>query len=86
LTPGIIILLNAILSFRDINGQGIGKRIMKIKVISMRHEDGKLRLNQYIIRYITLFALPAEFWFYWGTQGKERWGDKLAGTKVINVQ
>ena len=81
--PLSVLILNALFAFRDINGQGIGKRIMKIKVISTDFGNGKVRMYQYLLRFIALIFWPLDFWVYWGSGGKERWGDKIGKTKVV---
>jgi uncharacterized RDD family membrane protein YckC len=71
------------------NGQSIGKKLMKIKVIS--ENGGRPALHQYLIRWLTR---PFDFYFF-GLVGllsvvlskkNQRLGDMAAGTLVIKTQ
>ena len=67
--------------FKDvINGQSIGKRIMKIKVVDLN--GNKASLFNLIIRNITILIWPVEALLV--LLNKERLGDRLAKTKVID--
>ena len=67
--------------FKDIiNGQSIGKRMMKIKVVDMN--DNTPATPNLIIRNITILIWPIEVLLI--LLGKPRLGDKLAKTKVVN--
>lgn len=60
--------------FKDvINGQSIGKRIMKIKVVDLN--GNKASLFNLIIRNITIFIWPVEALLV--LLNKERLGDRL---------
>ena len=63
-----------------INGQSIGKRIMKIKVVDLN--ENKPSLFNLIVRNITILIWPVEAIFV--LLDKERLGDRLAKTKVID--
>ena len=68
--------------FKDvINGQSIGKRIMKIKVVDLN--CNKPSLFNLIIRNITILIWPVEAIFV--LLDKERLGDRLAKTKVVCI-
>ncbi len=64
-----------------INGQSIGKRIMKIKVVDTNGK--KPDLFNLIIRNITILIWPVEALLL--LMGKKRLGDRLAKTDVIEV-
>ncbi len=67
--------------FKDIiNGQNIGKRIMKIKVVDLN--ENKPSLFNLIVRNITILIWPVEALLV--LLDKERLGDRLAKTKVID--
>lgn len=78
----IILLLDCALLFKDvIGGQSIGKRVESIKVVLKNGEDADvLRL---IARNITFVIWPIEAILV--TMGRERIGDKLAKTKVVEI-
>lgn len=66
--------------FKDvINGQSIGKRIMKIKVVDLN--GNKASLFNLIIRNITILIWPVEALLL--LLDKDRLGDILAKTKVV---
>ena len=71
-----------------LNGQSIGKQIMKIKVITL--EGGQPSVSQYMIRWMFrmvdfgLLFLPAFFCVIL-TQRSQRVGDLIAGTIVIDT-
>ena len=67
--------------FKDvINGQSIGNRIMKIKVVDLN--GNKASLFNLIIRNITILIWPVEALLV--LLDKERLGDRLAKTKVMD--
>lgn len=73
-----------------LNGQTIGKRVMKIKVISLNGEQPTI--GQYILRWLFrivdiyfFYALPA-FIAVIVSDKKQRIGDMIAGTTVIRTQ
>ena len=68
--------------FKDvINGQSIGKRIMKIKVVDLN--ENKPSLFNLIVRNITILIWPIEALLV--LLDKERLGDRLAKTKVVCI-
>ena len=68
--------------FKDvINGQSIGKRIMKIKVVDLN--GNKPSLFNLIIRNITIIIWPVEALLV--LLDKERLGDRLAKTKIVCI-
>jgi len=68
--------------FKDvINGQSIGKRIMKIKVVDLN--GNKPSLFNLIIRNITILIWPVEALLV--LLDKERLGDRLAKTKIVCI-
>ena len=68
--------------FKDvINGQSIGKKIMKIKVVDLN--DNKPSLFNLIIRNITILIWHVEALLV--LLDKERLGDRLAKTKVVCI-
>ena len=71
--------------FRDaIPGQGIGKRLFKIRVVQM--DSGKpCTLGQSLTRNALHFLMLIDALFALGRK-KMRLGDILAGTKVVNRQ
>lgn len=77
--------LYSVLLWVNWNGQTIGKKVMKIKVI---REDGKpLDYKEAIIRYLgyilSAMALGlGYFWVIWDEK-KQGWHDRLAGTLVV---
>ncbi|MBE6571828.1 MAG: RDD family protein [Ruminococcaceae bacterium] len=67
--------------FKDVvNGQSVGKRIMKIKVVDM--DGNKPSIFNLIIRNITIFIWPVEAILV--LLNKQRLGDILAKTKVVD--
>ena len=65
-----------------IGGQSIGKRIMKIKIIA---KDGsKPSIFRLILRNITISIWPIEFIIL--SLGKEKLGDRMAKTKIIEAE
>lgn len=72
------------------NGQSIGKRIMKIKVISL--DGGRPSLGQYLIRWlfrIVDFMLTAQAGALISvilTEKKQRIGDIVAGTTMVSTK
>ena len=80
---GIVILLDCVYLFKDVvGGQSIGKRMKKIKVVLKSGEDADvLRL---IARNITFVIWPIEAILV--VMGRERIGDKLAKTMVVEIQ
>jgi len=81
----IIGALYVVLLWVNWNGQTIGKKIMKIKVV---REDGKpLEYREAIIRYVCYFvsAIPVGLGFLWvlWDEKKQGWHDKLAKTYVV---
>ena len=94
--PWIIIFVIAIpFAFYDLtcevfmNGQSIGKRVMKIKVISL--DGGQPTLGQYIIRWVfrlidfTLTSNMCAFITVAVSEKKQRVGDMVAGTTLIKT-
>jgi uncharacterized RDD family membrane protein YckC len=79
-----IILLTAVLYFlfRDVFGKrSIGKRIMKLKIIDRSNLDTPNAVRR-IVRNITILLMwPVEFILF--LRGKERLGDRLAKTTVV---
>lgn len=71
------------------NGQSIGKRLMKIKVISL--DGSQASIGQYFIRWLfrlvdfTLTAQMAGLICIAVSQNKQRIGDMVAGTTVIKT-
>ena len=78
----VVILLDCVYLFKDIvGGQSIGKRVKNIKVVLKTGEDADvLRL---IARNITFVIWPIEAILV--IMGRERIGDKLAKTKVVDI-
>ena len=75
-----LLLFMFIYVFKDvINGQSIGKRILKIKVVDLSGNVPKL--PNLIIRNITILIWPVEAILV--LLYKERLGDRLAKTKVV---
>ncbi len=72
-----------------LNGQSLGKRAMRIKVITL--EGGEPSLSQYLIRWmfriidIGLFFLPGFFGIILSARS-QRIGDIIAGTIVIDTR
>jgi uncharacterized RDD family membrane protein YckC len=72
------------------NGQTIGKRVMKIKVISI--DGAKPTLGQYLIRWIFRLVDISLSFFLCGiiciavSERKQRVGDMVAGTAVIKTE
>ena len=67
--------------FKDIiNGQSIGKRIMRIRVVDLNGK--KPSLFKLVIRNITIFIWPVEALLV--LLDKQRLGDRLAKTKVVD--
>ncbi len=73
-----------------LQGQSVGKRVMKIKVISLNGE--RASFSQYLIRW--LFRL-IDIWFFSGliaiitiavSQRKQRLGDLVAGTTLVKTK
>lgn len=91
----IIALLVAIFSFYDLvleifwNGQSLGKKIMKIKVISL--DGGQPRLGQYFMRWLfrivdfTFTGSLCAFLCVAISEKKQRVGDMVAGTTLIKT-
>ena len=78
---GIVLIVSVFsLYFKDIiNGKSVGKRIMKIKVVDFKENTpSTFRL---FIRNVTLCIWPIEFLRV--LLGKERFGDIIAKTKVV---
>ena len=77
--------LYSILLWVNWNGQTLGKKIMKIKVVK---EDGRaVDYKTAVIRYLTYIvsAIPlclGYFWVIWDEK-KQGWHDKLAKTLVV---
>ncbi len=77
--------LYAILLWVNWNGQTIGKKVMKIKVV---RQDGKaLDYKAAVIRYLCYFVSSIIFclgylWVIWDKE-KQGWHDKIAGTYVV---
>lgn len=66
--------------FKDVlGGQSIGKRLTKIKVVDFN--GNKPRVLNLIVRNITILIWPIEALLVF--LGKQRLGDKLAKTKVV---
>ena len=68
------------------NGQTIGKKLLKIKVVA---EDGKpVDYRTAILRYIgyIVSAVPLLIGFFWvlWDEKKQAWQDKIAKTYVVN--
>ncbi len=69
----------------NMNGQTVGKRAMKIKII---REDGKpLTYQDAVLRYLgyivsTIPLLLGYFWIIWDSK-KQGWHDKIAKTYVV---
>ncbi|MDN3587391.1 RDD family protein [Pedobacter aquatilis] len=93
----LIILFAVIFIFYDLvcemlmNGQSFGKKIMKIKVISL--DGGQPTFGQYLMRWI-FRIVDFGVWFGWGvvalisvavTEKHQRIGDKLAKTTLIKT-
>lgn len=79
---GIVLLLDFVYIFKDVvGGQSIGKRFEKIKVVGKDGNDTDL--IRLIARNITLVIWPVEAILL--ILGRERIGDKLAKTKVIEL-
>ena len=76
--------LYAILLWVNWNGQTLGKKVMKIKVV---RKDGKvLDYKVAVFRYLgyivsSLFFCLGFFWVIWDKE-KQGWHDKIAGTFV----
>jgi len=72
-----------------LNGQSLGKRALRIKVITL--EGGQPSISQYLIRWlfrtidIGLFLLPG-FFSILLSQRSQRIGDLIAGTIVIDTR
>lgn len=72
-----------------LNGQSIGKRVMKIKVISL--DGGKATIGQYVLRWIfrmvdfTLSMQVGGLICIAVTEKKQRIGDVVAGTTLIKT-
>ncbi len=75
----LILILIFFMSKDIINGQSIGKRIAKIKIIDNSGEN--VAWWQLILRNITIFIWPLEALLL--LLDKERIGDKVARTKVV---
>ena len=68
------------------NGQSVGKKVMKMKVISL---DGyQPTLGQYLIRWVfRLIDVPlGALIFVAATERKQRLGDMVAGTAIIKTE
>jgi uncharacterized RDD family membrane protein YckC len=71
------------------NGQSLGKKLMRIKVITM--EGGQPSVSQYIIRWlfrsidVLFFMLPGFFSIILSSRS-QRIGDMIAGTIVIDTR
>ena len=78
----LAILIDCVFLFKDAaGGQSVGKRVKKIKVVLKSGEDADvLRL---IARNITFVIWPIEALLV--ILGRERIGDKLARTKVVDI-
>jgi len=66
------------------DGQSIGKRLLKIKII--RVDGRKMDVRTAILRYFAycIFAIPlllGFFWIIW--KEKQGWHDKIAGTVAV---
>jgi len=72
-----------------LNGQSIGKRIIKIRTISL--DGGSPRLGQYFLRWLfRIIDFPVTIWLTGAlsiafTENKQRLGDLVAGTTLIKV-
>lgn len=82
---GLVGAAYAILLWVNWNGQTLGKKVMKIKVI---REDGKkLDYKTAVIRYLGYFlsSIPLLLGFLWviWDEKKQAWHDKIAGTYVV---
>lgn len=75
----LVLILIFFMSKDIINGQSIGKRIAKIKIIDNSGEN--VAWWQLILRNITIFIWPLEALLL--LLDKERIGDKAAKTKVV---
>lgn len=81
---GGIILLLIILLFiaKDaINGQSIGKKLMKIKVVDAHGKTPNI--FKLIIRNITIYIWPIEAILV--LLNKKKLGDRLAGTNIVEL-
>ncbi len=80
---GISLLLIAILYISKdcVKGQSLGKRLMKIKAVSISGE--RTHVWQLLVRNITVFIWPAEFILL--LCNKRRIGDVIAKTKVVEI-
>ena len=65
-----------------IGGQSIGKRIMRIKVVDKNGE--KASVSRLVLRNITAYIWPVEALLM--LLKKERIGDRLAKTRVIEIE
>ena len=83
------IIFYDLLSELLMNGQSVGKRIMKIKVISL--DGGRASLGQYVIRWLfrlvdfTLTNSICALVCVAASQNKQRVGDMVAGTALIKT-
>jgi uncharacterized RDD family membrane protein YckC len=72
-----------------LNGQSLGKKVMRIKVITM--EGGQPTISQYLVRWmfrlidIGLFFLPGFFSVILSARS-QRIGDHIAGTIIIDTR
>jgi uncharacterized RDD family membrane protein YckC len=83
------IIFYDLLSELLMNGQSVGKRIMKIKVISL--DGGRASFGQYVIRWLfrlvdfTLTNSICALVCVAASQNKQRVGDMVAGTALIKT-
>ena len=79
---GLLIITVAFIGKDAINGQSIGKRITKIKVVD---EKGCIaNIFKCIIRNITIYIWPVEALLV--LFDKKKLGDRLAGTSVVECE
>lgn len=81
----VIAAIYAILLWVNWNGQTVGKKIMKIRIV--KEDGGKVEYTTAIVRYICYFisAIPlflGYLWVIWDGK-KQAWHDKIASTVVI---
>ncbi|MGB0176255.1 MAG: RDD family protein [Owenweeksia sp.] len=86
---GIIIFLYFLVCEITMNGQTVGKKVMKIKVVKL--DGSKPGVSSYLLRWV---MLPIDYSIVGGvamvfiilTQKAQRLGDLIAGTTVVQIK
>ena len=79
----ITLIASVILVIKDsLKGQSIGKRVLKLQVISANGENVNASIGALILRNIFIIIWPVELLLM--IAGQERIGDRIAKTKVMD--